>query len=1036
METVFAFDIGIASLGLAVRQGLNILHAESLILPEDTGDLSEQRSIRRQFRTREAHKAREAWLDSLCMNAGIPVLPHRIPGSPAKGIPGVKGDPRLEREFPDASEKTVYTSCLLRIKLLRGDRLEGWQVYKALRSAIQRRGYDKDITWRNRGERAEAVKEDSETLASANAYKAELSKITGNRPEWLFPCYFDAFSMGLWNPSSDSFKFRIDHHAGRARGVPEKPRSAPRELVVAELRLLLEKASGLYPKLKEQDIDSLIFGEGGVPYASHDKELRKRLGLKEGGEGDWNALLGQKIPRFDNRSPEKCVLIPRFNACRADDIAVIEATFLLKLKNMRFYNDSFRERVLSPAQIQEMLKDARIRAKSKTDDKRHSAYQITKAKWEKLISDAFKGHVMPGHDCVEAPKVSGRASLSRPAARVMRALILSGASPHAFRGEAVKEGLKDPPFDGLLEADLDFLIAMPGDWSLIHIPAKPLSGAWGVSLDVAKADEWIAKLIASQRNPKIRHRLMFLDKTLKRLASEFGAPGKVVIEFVREDFMGEERKKEFEAVQRKNRQERELAKADAEKVGARGRDELLKIRLLREQGKTCLYTGELLSESNLDELEIDHAVPRHGSFDGSDSFINKVVTKSSTNREKGDRTPFQFLTSRGNGQWLAFCERLKGISSLNRKKRLLLSSESPEELDKKWTSLAETAWIARSARDMVSLRFGWQPGEKGAEKRVDVINGQLTAAVRRRLRVDSLLAQGEADPDLIMKKNRADKRHHALDAMVLSFTPEWARNPTLRDRLIFPDGVNRELFAKAIAKVVPENVILQSPELEKTFYGKRLVDGEAMATKRVSLRSLCAHDNKFSVAKGLKNAEKIIDSKLREHVLSFLSKSPGSEAWAQWCDSASNPANGARLLAVRISDFKKPHVTEEYVDVSKDGASFRPQLKRADQNKGQFLYLDAKGKPRVVPVYAHQSLSAAKRSLEEQGIQTIGFFQSGCLIEIDKEVKYKDIVIQPGRHTLSTLRADGYLILGDVAAMQGHPISIEKFLQANFRRVK
>ena len=75
-QKLFAFDIGTGSLGIAVREGNEIIDARSLIIPENVASTKEQRERRGQWRTREAHKAREIWLKEQCINAGIPVMKH------------------------------------------------------------------------------------------------------------------------------------------------------------------------------------------------------------------------------------------------------------------------------------------------------------------------------------------------------------------------------------------------------------------------------------------------------------------------------------------------------------------------------------------------------------------------------------------------------------------------------------------------------------------------------------------------------------------------------------------------------------------------------------------------------------------------------------------------------------------------------------------------------------------------------------------------------------------------------------------------
>lgn len=156
-KMVWAFDLGKGSIGEAVRRGTEFLHKASLLIPADFAETKTAASRRRMWRTRQAHKAREQWLDEVMLKAGIEPLKGRQIGKldeNGKPIPqpewkrrkgkwgiAAKGDPRLEREFAEPGDPTCYTSCLLRIKLLRGEKLEPWQVYKALHSAIQRRGY-------------------------------------------------------------------------------------------------------------------------------------------------------------------------------------------------------------------------------------------------------------------------------------------------------------------------------------------------------------------------------------------------------------------------------------------------------------------------------------------------------------------------------------------------------------------------------------------------------------------------------------------------------------------------------------------------------------------------------------------------------------------------------------------------------------------------------------------------------------------------------------------------------------------------------
>ena len=327
--TIWAFDLGKASIGEAVRRGTKFLHKASLLIPAEFAETKTAAGRRRMWRTRQAHKAREQWLNEVMREAGIEPLKGRQIGKVdehGKPIPQAdwkkkrgkwteitKGDPRLEREFAKPGDPTCYTSCLLRIKLLRGEKLEPWQVYKALHSAIQRRGYDPDIPWKTRQQRkaksGEADDDEAGTQERMVEFEKKLTALSKGDSKLHYPCYFDAHEMGLWNGDS-KFKDRIDCQAKTTRN-----QIVPRKLVEKEVRDLVDAAAKHYPKLSGQ-AKYLLYGPTETAYASFDAKLRKKYHLKEGGAKDWQGVLGQKIPRFDNRIIGKCVLIPRLNVCK------------------------------------------------------------------------------------------------------------------------------------------------------------------------------------------------------------------------------------------------------------------------------------------------------------------------------------------------------------------------------------------------------------------------------------------------------------------------------------------------------------------------------------------------------------------------------------------------------------------------------------------------------------------------------------------------------------------------------------------------
>ena len=76
-KTVWAFDLGKASIGEAIRKGNQFLHKASLLIPADFAETKTAASRRRMWRTRLAHKAREKWLDEVMRRVGIEPLRAR-----------------------------------------------------------------------------------------------------------------------------------------------------------------------------------------------------------------------------------------------------------------------------------------------------------------------------------------------------------------------------------------------------------------------------------------------------------------------------------------------------------------------------------------------------------------------------------------------------------------------------------------------------------------------------------------------------------------------------------------------------------------------------------------------------------------------------------------------------------------------------------------------------------------------------------------------------------------------------------------------
>jgi HNH endonuclease/RuvC endonuclease subdomain 3 len=783
----------------------------------------------------------------------------------------------------------------------------------------------------------------------------------------------------------------------------------------------------------------------------------------------------------------------------------VESEFLGKISTLNI-SHAEENRRLTTNETELLLRavaDSKKVLENELPENLKSIFKVAKAEWKKAkaLVDEKILRPMPGHDEVKAPKTSGRSGYSRVALRILKELILSGESPSVFHARLIRRDsellgrLGASPckplalFDdskaadekqrklentenkkrGLLVSELNFLRQMRRDnaaadsWENLFIPSQTLDALQQRHTEDGKlnTDAAIRELLGNINDPIVRHRLEVFDHRLKKIQfgdekeklPGFGVPDAVVLEFVREDFMGEERLKKYQRFLIERAEERKSAKEEAAKLGLESRSSGLRYELFKAQGCICLYTGKPLSETRLDEYEIDHIVPR--SLGGPDAAVNYVLTFHDVNhtKEKGKLTPFALL--HGKEGWDAYVKRVEArATTLRNKKVQLLTREDALDLVERYTALAETAWISKLAQTIVNLRFNWTNGyDQSRKKRVIVVSGGLTARVRRKYSLDKLLYKDNTDPEVFAKKlkNRADKRHHALDAMVLTFIPQWARDPGKEGFFRFPadfrDANGREdyelirkLFDDSIAKVTPRYLAFERPGLADTTYGMR--DSGTMMVKRSLLRSLAYKQEQqkpvFNLTYAATQIEAVRDERIKRELKKFLATKPDKFVWDAYCDKLEKgELDSMRGIKVSKVNLNRKEAPIEFKDLSKDGkGAYRT---RKEDHLGQFVYLDAKGKPRVEAVRVFDSIAKVKAEIaaKGEGIRIIGFFQSMCQVKWDKPVIHGNITLQPGTYQLNTIKkaGQGRAQVTSASGEKSPEISLGKFLAAGFKRV-
>lgn len=850
---VWGFDLGKGSFGYAVRFGLDFLDVQSLLLDADFAETKTAASNRSLCRLRKGHIAREMWLEKCLKECGIEVLKRRKVGLiDGKWQLIQKGDVRLEKEFPSEGEDVCYCGIALRCKLILGEKLESWQVFKALNSAIQNRGYDKEVPWKEGGDSKSKKENESEYEKNLALFERQFDELLLNlenleaRSKYEYPCFFKAAKMGLWNPKNpEEVLTRIDNHSEKAKGYV-----VPCECVEKEFIKLVEMATLQYPKLAGKS-KYFLYGPSETKYASYCPNLRKQFNLKRGADTDWQGALGQKIPRFDNRVVDKCRLIPRLNVCKIkplekiknnDDLLYYEIVTAFKLLNLRF----FRNRNIESLNFNEFMELFAIAKQNK--------YKVGARDMQKFMKKIGAEILDENQSKIESPKESGRASFSRPAMKILHGLIFSGKSPAEYYEECLQKISNENPQKGLVKDDLLFLKALGNvEWNSIYIP--DVENFKLADFSVQKREDEINKLIGSQNDPIVRHRLFFFYSQLKRLEAKFGIPDKIVIEFVRDDFLGEKRKKDLHIAMKKRREEKLKNAKDMDNLHPeyKGNKLLLKWELFRKQKGICIYTGEALQPTEVPNLEIEHIVPR--SRGGPDAMYNYVLTKESTNKEKGDRTPFEWLSSNPIN-WASYVDRVRKLQyELGAKRCKLLVEKDAETLVEKYTALAETAWISKLAQRIACLHFGFQYAGNKGDKKVFTVSGGMTSRIRSAYKLNRILREDWSTEEAVKildelksklnakeniedrentlrkiselkskieetgflrkyvdqiedfekeilsneerlkkleefdQKNRKNNKHHALDAMCLCFAPTGKDARKVKLDRIFPQSI-------------------------------------------------------------------------------------------------------------------------------------------------------------------------------------------------------------------------------------------------------
>lgn len=283
-------------------------------------------------------------------------------------------------------------------------------------------------------------------------------------------------------------------------------------------------------------------------------------------------------------------------------------------------------------------------------------------------------------------------------------------------------------------------------------------------------------------NPSVDRTLKAVARYLAAVENVWGTPEVIQVEHVRDGFASERAARERDRANNRRYEVNQRAiKEIQQSYGVEGHvrpGDVMRHHAITLQDSACLYCGGTIGYHT---SQLDHIVPQAGT--GSNNHReNLVAVCERCNRSKSN-TPFAVWAQtcgipdvgvkEAIGRVRGWRNRPGGMSSgeLKRLKkeviaRLQRTQEDPE-IDER--SMESVAWMANELRHRIAAAY--------PDADVMVYRGAITAAARKAAGIDSRINLiGEKG-----RKDRIDRRHHAVDASVVALMERSAAK-TLAER--------------------------------------------------------------------------------------------------------------------------------------------------------------------------------------------------------------------------------------------------------------
>lgn len=316
------------------------------------------------------------------------------------------------------------------------------------------------------------------------------------------------------------------------------------------------------------------------------------------------------------------------------------------------------------------------------------------------------------------------------------------------------------------------------------------------SLTVAEnnARELLNKLPQIQKNelrqPIVEKILNQMINVVNALIDKYDGIDEIRVELARELKQSKDERAATDKNMRAKERENKSISEKIEEFGIRtSRSRIQKYRMWVESQEKCFYCGQPVNAqeflSGLD-VEIEHIIPKSLLFD--DSFSNKVCACRKCNAEKGNKTAYDYMKTKGDACFNEYLERIENyfkagsISKTKRDRLLTPNDKIPTDFIERDLRLSQ--YIARKSTEIL----------RQVCRTVNTTTGSVTDFVRHTWGYDEILHslnfsryqqagltemhefehQGQKHTEERIKdwSKRLDHRHHAIDALVVAMTQQ------------------------------------------------------------------------------------------------------------------------------------------------------------------------------------------------------------------------------------------------------------------------